>query len=830
MLILDAPGLDASTLLARWAADVSERRLACVAFVPIGRAYRSTLEREVLPLFSGLLDEPTAAPRAAGSVRAPRREIRDALRFDREPDEPVRLVVLDGIDELSGWSVGGELPLFHDLGARVKVVITSHRGDATPELEQLGWDSDEVTCVVWRALNQRSDEQIRAVAHALRREGGAPETALQCVCLLASALGPMDTDALESALEVTPGAARDALAAAWISVCGLLDRDTEATGYRFRDEGLRRTWESVVSPPSLNVDSALVGAGRRWLACAMAGTVPPRSIPRYFVEYHGAHLRRAHGGMTELLALVTPTWLDAWTAREDWVFGFLEDVSSARARAESDLSDHADDAAQDDADSAAEIAGIVRCALVTASLLSLEALNRPDTIAGSKFQAPELDFTRVPGGGGARAQALLALGRETSPPRRVQLFAWAREAISRDPAPSGDALLDVARETMDASGSAMAHRAVDAFRHRDDELHDGQALLGLLRVAPLLDGPSGQALIKESVRRTRELDRVSAAPWELVRAATELTPSLAWELHEAAASMSAPNRELLRAWIVPQLPLERRAGALDEVSTLLDSRIPRKPVHFPEEFHGHHDVDGALRAAIGCMSELTVRGVLARALGVARADSTLIGSLAVRLAAVGNAAEALATVRGLAVDAPELAEMSLPLVRYLSPDERNTLIPLIDGYLRALDSDRRGRAIVDHAEALVLLLGPEAALALVPAADDYFGVISATALGPYLPVEARAAAVSAAVNAYRDGRDGDTLHGLVQCSEWMSRGDAIWLFCSEFGEGIAERDLSSAFLGGCGVRSLAPLIARIGGEVAVVEVASQIMCVEKWLP
>lgn len=830
MLILDAPGLEASTLLARWAADVSERRLACVAFVPIGRAYRSTLEHEVLPLLSGLLGEPTAAPPIPGSARALRREIRDALRFDREPEEPVRLVVFDGIDELSGWSVGGELPLFHDVGARVKVVITSHRGDVKPWLEPLGWDADEVACAVWPALNQLSDEQVRAVAGALHRQGEAPETALRCVCLLASALGPMDTDALESALEVPPGAARDALAAAWTSVGGLLDRDTEETGYRFRDERLRRTWELVVAPPSLNVDSALVGAGRRWLARAMAGTVPPRSIPRYFVEYHGAHLRRIHGGMTELLALVTPTWLDAWTAREDCLFGFLEDVSSARARAEAALRDGADGAGRDDADTAAELAGVVRCALVTASLLSLAALSRPATMAGTPFQAPELDFARVLGGGGARAQTLLTLGREISTPRRARLFAWAREAISRDPAPSGEALLDVARETVDASGATMAHRAVDAFRHRDDELHDGQALLGLLRAAPLLDGASGQALIHESVRRTKELDRVSAAPWELVRAAADLTPSLAWELHEAAAAMSAPNRELLRAWIVPHLPLERRAGALKELSALLDSRIPRKPVQPLEEFHGNHDVDGALRAAIGCMPELTVREVLARALGVARPDSTLIGSLAVRLAALVNAAEALATVRGLAIDAAELAELALPLVRYLSVDERPTLIPGVEAYLHALDSDRRGRAVVDHAEALVLLLGPRAALALVPDADDYFGVIAPTALAPYLPIELRVAAVSAAVKAYRDGRDGDALRGLLGCSEWMSRSDAIWLFCSEFGEGIAERDLSSAFLGGCGVRSFAPLIARIGGEVALVEVASQIMCVEKWLP
>ncbi|WP_437947201.1 hypothetical protein WME98_41330 [Sorangium sp. So ce296] len=97
------------------------------------------------------------------------------------------------------------------------------------------------------------------------------------------------------------------------------------------------------------------------------------------------------------------------------------------------------------------------------------------------------------------------------------------------------------------------------------------------------------------------------------------------------------------------------------------------------------------------------------------------------------------------------------------------------------------------------------------------------------PAPSRPALAARAVAAYRESGDTDGLETVIRCAAWMSPHDAAWLFARSLGDAAGSVTLASTLSGWGGVKMLAPLVARIGGDSALAAVADALHGADAWL-
>ena len=164
-LLVAEAGRGKSALLAHWVVRVADARRAEVVFVPISIRFSTALKTTTL----GLLRSPPAPSEQGEFPCDPEEwlaEIERYLREDRSIDRPV-LIVLDGVDEATDWTVERDLRLPPEPGRGIKVLVSARTladCDATGWMRRLEWQGQGVPLTL-PLLDQAS------VADVLRQMG-----------------------------------------------------------------------------------------------------------------------------------------------------------------------------------------------------------------------------------------------------------------------------------------------------------------------------------------------------------------------------------------------------------------------------------------------------------------------------------------------------------------------------------------------------------------------------------------------------------------------------------------------------------------------------------
>ncbi|WP_437325676.1 hypothetical protein [Sorangium sp. So ce381] len=371
-----------SALLSRWALSVAERRAAEVIFVPVSARFGTAVERDMLKLLFGLFKgSPTAMfsrPRSPGELRA---AIRLALGgvgwVSSVPDEenPQLLVVLDGLERAADAWPDPREPFLRDPGDGAHIVVSVDSEVYAPSgvswRERLAWAAEETTLMSFPADRTPPDEATRA-RHALASSGEEGALAARAFDALAAILAPVSPGDLVRAVGVDL-AELEAFERAPDPARRLVVTD-DGGAYRFRDDAARAHWAAPHRLAAIEDD--IVDRGLSTLRACKAASEPHVAWPPYLVEYLGTHMTRRGAGVTDCMALVSPTWLRAWMDKPGGLVGFLADVQRARRAATDALLQACRFGTESDpcasVERAARVCDVIWCALVDGALCAKE--------------------------------------------------------------------------------------------------------------------------------------------------------------------------------------------------------------------------------------------------------------------------------------------------------------------------------------------------------------------------------------------------------------------------------------------------------------------------
>lgn len=160
-LVVSEAGKGKSALLTQWAARIATQGIR-VAFAPISIRFGTSLRGPALRLLAQELAALTG--RKLSEIRHV-----DALRADCEamlssPQETPLLVVLDGIDEATGWQLTENI-VFSTLSPQCKILLSARTSpglDALAWSRKLGLDPQRTSIFVMRDLSQASVNSLLA--------------------------------------------------------------------------------------------------------------------------------------------------------------------------------------------------------------------------------------------------------------------------------------------------------------------------------------------------------------------------------------------------------------------------------------------------------------------------------------------------------------------------------------------------------------------------------------------------------------------------------------------------------------------------------------------
>ncbi|WP_437546423.1 hypothetical protein WME97_42260 [Sorangium sp. So ce367] len=531
-MVVSASPAARTALLARWASSIVERKAAEVIFVPVSPCLGTAVERDMLKLFFGLFKGSATAmfsrPRSPGELAAAiRLAIGGVGWVSSVPDDenPQLLVILDGLERAAdGWP-DPRIPLLRDPGEGAHIVVSvdaeEHAPSGVPWRDRLAWVAEETTLISCSAARPAPDEPAgaRSALESLGEEGALAVRALEA---LAASLAPVSRDDLVRAVGVDP-AELEALERAPDPARRLVVTD-DGGAYRFRDDAGRARW--AASDRVAAIEDAIVERGLSTLRACKAASEPHVAWPPYLVEYLGAHMTRRGAGVTDCMALVSPTWLRAWMDRPGCLVGFLADVQRARCAATDVLLQACRSGTESDsgasAERAARVCDVVWCAFVDGALCAKEGSHEEERDPAEPYTEPTVDLARPTGAARERAEALVTFASLLTSSDQQLVQRWATDACA-----------------------------------------------GLDQILPrpipcVATDPS--AADPERTRRIRAgatYDEVDAyLSRDMVIRPTDLSPDEAWRLAE---SREGESRMVSFAGILPDLPEDMREGAVREV-------------------------------------------------------------------------------------------------------------------------------------------------------------------------------------------------------------------------------------------------------------------------
>ncbi|WP_434047230.1 MULTISPECIES: hypothetical protein [Sorangium] len=791
--------------------------------VRAGRGSGAPFEHDVLArLAAGLW--PDEAPHAEDRQGLCESLVNELASRDVEQGEPALLVGLVGPDACADWPEDRALSVLGELGpsARVLVSVTGPREAAERWAERLALGTDSAAWVplsgfrldeidapwrdrlAWAAIDGPGPRAtVEATAGALRERGAARLEAL--LSTVARAFAPLDLGDAAALLGADEGELAAALGAHRAVIDPVLAWGERWSALRFRHEALRAAWVAASQDGAALCERRFVEAARALLgARARASGRPPEGrAAAYLRRYAGDHLRASSPRVppADLVALCDPRW--AWPSS-------LEDLAARRAelrRLRRSAAAPLEVSGAGDA-LAAPVPDLVRVALAQGALGTLHRAWGPrDAGPGDVARG---DAER------ALAVALLALSAHASEPSREEIAARARAFVRQrgaawrnEPWRDAQALLAAARASSGDDAATFARWAVSATS-RDEQ---GPSLPMWLTAARFLPPSEAEALVAEAIERARSTPRPGHALAQLA-AAPGLDAGQARSLLRAAMALPSGSRANALAPLVRALPGEERDRG---VSALFDA------------FVDGASADGEPVDDPSCTEALAPFLGLPELLKLLDDPMTGMGAaLAVRLAELGETARALDVVGQLCGGGVHGAS---PLLRAAATERGR---PLTGAAREAVASLRpawvAAALVADHAAPAIEVLGLDAAIELAERGGSGHAALAAlAALCCAAPAPSRPSLAARAVAAYRDSGDTDGLESLIRCAAWMSLHDAAWLLARSLGDAAGSVTLASTLGGWGGVEMLAPLVARLGGDGALVAAADALREANEWL-
>jgi hypothetical protein len=178
-LLVAEAGRGKSALLMRWVAGVAERERVDVVLVPISIRFGTATKVVALSMLGARLrhlnnegGDPPADPGAWVG------EISTVLKLNR-PDGCPLLLVLDGADEATDWSIGQDLHFPANVGRGVKILVSARAvaGRGAPEWARvLGWDDADTSTFALPLLSPAGVSQaIKSMGKRLAALADQPE-------------------------------------------------------------------------------------------------------------------------------------------------------------------------------------------------------------------------------------------------------------------------------------------------------------------------------------------------------------------------------------------------------------------------------------------------------------------------------------------------------------------------------------------------------------------------------------------------------------------------------------------------------------------------------
>ncbi|WP_441286116.1 hypothetical protein ACSRUE_27125 [Sorangium sp. KYC3313] len=424
-LVVGADQKRRTEVLARWALSMAARDRAEVIFLPVSSCFGTAVEREALKVLLGLFRSSWSAafsrPRSPNELRW---SIAGALRWDLEMEDPVLLVIVDGLERAADWEPEKGVPFLDEAGFRVRFLVSV--GVEGPSARSSDWrqhlEWTEETSAVLHLPGEATaaEEVVQQARDTLAGSGDEGRAAERCLDALATALAPISKDALIAAFGLS-SASLEALHRAPRPARALVVHADDGT-YRFRDDATRARWSASADIASL--EDGIVARGLASLRAAGTAERAPLAWPAYLVEYLGAHMTRRAPALSAFMELVSPAWLAAWMDRPGGLVGFVTDARRARATAEEVLFN-----ASTEPERAAALNAITRCAVVEGALFAKEGSRHgPRDDRAHPYKEPSVDLAKPTAAARARAVALVTLAGTLAGAEREAVEAWADEA------------------------------------------------------------------------------------------------------------------------------------------------------------------------------------------------------------------------------------------------------------------------------------------------------------------------------------------------------------------------------------------------------------------
>ncbi len=588
-------------VLCRFALSLAANKSVFIVFLPISAGVGTRTERDALKLMMGLF--PNSEGARFTIPRSPA-ELKWALSFalggrgvsaeDPNEEDPLVLLVVDGLDRLADAAPEGLFPSLHDMGDETRVLVAA-AVDTLPFgegslLERLGGEEETLGRVVFGegAKVPRSERKSASEKGRLESEGAATQAlgGLEQPCLevLSVALAPLSVEDMGWLLGIVEEAPLRELESI---LSGLVGSGTVAEGQqnpsgkpwvapgkswlqrggypvlrRLEDGKVCFVNDGVRGAFSLGVDE------RAWeekvVARALAAlrdgewTATKQRAPGYVVEHLGAHLVRCFeeatpgdvgtprpseiGALTNNVDVATwmllesPAWFLLWKGRPGWLTGFVTDVRRARRVVHLALFE-----ASSEGERAKLLGDFVRCVVVEAALFSMEGSRTGARDRSLPFVEPTLQNAEV-----------------SVADRRVvaTLLTTLASTLNQDRWSEAHAFAEAARKEAGVDEGAISPITIPTMV--------GGVVCGIEPSAEFVD--SGRAHPEEWMRRV-----ISSEGYGKILHLAQVLPYLPESLREVAAEEAAAayvdgsEDDALPLLLAcgPWLPLERATALLD---------------------------------------------------------------------------------------------------------------------------------------------------------------------------------------------------------------------------------------------------------------------------
>ena len=396
MLITAGAGLGKTSLLAHWVGSLRERYSdVSVVFVPISIRFEISTREEVFSALTTRVASAYGDPRPIAGGYAELRERLASLLSYPPPIGRRILIVIDGLDETTGWTPG-PLLLPHTLGARVRVAVSARHvqdlPDASAWREQLGWNADATATMSLRPLSyddvttlvrgevgsqdldtaaelyrltlgdpillrlfiddmRENGGRLPAVGSMApglkayfdrwwtdqrqrwREEGGIQPSDLAIVFdLLALARGPIKRSELLQLTRRRQKMTGDELDEALHALRRFVVQ-TERSGFTVAHPRFaEHRVDKLRNDDELADRAEMILSWGREIAVKLKTTeLTIAQAPDYIIRHFGEHLEDAKSSIEEMLFLVDPLWRAAWDVKTDEFAGHIPDVMRTAA-------------------------------------------------------------------------------------------------------------------------------------------------------------------------------------------------------------------------------------------------------------------------------------------------------------------------------------------------------------------------------------------------------------------------------------------------------------------------------------------------------------------